>query len=110
MLPDGDSSSPELQEVTNVTTGSLRIAVDYGDGLASQSAVVIGTEQTTKTASIRPNLGRGKAEPVVEGGFRLVCFASMSGGHNSDAAIQPYRWLLGDAAATTPSQLVDVSA
>ena len=44
MLPDGDSSSPELQEVANMTTGSLRIAADYGDGLASQLAAAIGTE------------------------------------------------------------------
>lgn len=44
VLPDGDSSSPELQEVANMTTGSLRIAADYGDGLASQLAAAIGTE------------------------------------------------------------------
>lgn len=44
VLPDGDSSIPELQEVANMTTGSLRIAADYGDGLASQLAAAIGTE------------------------------------------------------------------
>lgn len=44
VLPDGDSSSPELQEVANITNGSLRIAADYGDGLSSQLAAAIGTE------------------------------------------------------------------
>lgn len=44
VLPDGDSSIPELQEVADVTNGSLRIAADYGEGLASQLAAAVGTE------------------------------------------------------------------
>lgn len=42
VLPDGDSNNSELQDVANMTNGALRIAADYGDGLASQLAAAIG--------------------------------------------------------------------
>ncbi|MDO5029001.1 MAG: hypothetical protein Q4E11_00240 [Corynebacterium sp.] len=42
VLPDGDSNNSELQDVANMTNGALRIAADYGEGLASQLAAAIG--------------------------------------------------------------------